>query len=119
MQIKIHEAYRKVVALADTDLIGKTFEEGIKQIKINPFFFEGKEKSKSFSEFLSFYEEGGKGIYQESGFVIEILIKKFGKEKLIKLLKELKNTTNKQEFDEKFKEVYEIIPNYEFFNRLL
>ena len=46
MHIKIHEAYRKVVAVADTDLIGKTFEEGIRQIEINPNFFEGEEKSK-------------------------------------------------------------------------
>jgi len=46
MYIKIHEAYRKIVALVDSDLIGKTFEEGIKQIKINPHFFQGEEKTK-------------------------------------------------------------------------
>ena len=46
MQIKIHEAYRKVVALCDSDLIGKTFSEGNKQIDIQPNFFKGDEKSK-------------------------------------------------------------------------
>jgi hypothetical protein len=46
MHIKIHEAYRTIVALVDSDLIGKTFEEGIKQIKVNPHFFEGEQKEK-------------------------------------------------------------------------
>ncbi len=46
MQIKIHNSYRTIVALADTDLIGKTFEEGIKQIEIKSGFFQGEEKSK-------------------------------------------------------------------------
>jgi uncharacterized protein len=46
MQIKKHTAYRTIVALCDTDLIGKTFEEGIKQIKIHENFFKGEEKNK-------------------------------------------------------------------------
>lgn len=46
MQIKIHEAYRTIVALCDSDLIGKTFEEGIRQIEIRPNFFQGEEKNK-------------------------------------------------------------------------
>ena len=46
MYIKIHEAYRTIVALADADIIGKTFEEGIKQIEIRPSFFEGDKKTK-------------------------------------------------------------------------
>jgi hypothetical protein len=46
MQIKIHESYRKIVAVADTDLIGKTFFEGIRQIEVKPNFFKGDEKNK-------------------------------------------------------------------------
>jgi hypothetical protein len=46
MKLKIHEAYRKIVALADSDLIGKTFEEGIKQIEVRPNFFNGEEIEK-------------------------------------------------------------------------
>ena len=46
MMIKIHNSYRTIVALADTDLIGKTFEEGIRQIEIKPGFFQGEEKNK-------------------------------------------------------------------------
>jgi len=46
MQIKIHESYRKIVALCDSDLIGKTLEQDIRQIEIKPGFFEGEEKPK-------------------------------------------------------------------------
>lgn len=46
MQIKIHKSYRKIIALCDTELIGKTFSEGIKQIEIRPNFFQGEEKDK-------------------------------------------------------------------------
>jgi len=46
MQIKIHEGYRKTVALADSNLIGKTFEQDIMQITIKEGFFKGEEKDK-------------------------------------------------------------------------
>jgi len=47
MQLKIHESYRIIVALVDSNLIGKTFEEGIKKIEIKPSFFQGEEKNKA------------------------------------------------------------------------
>lgn len=47
MQLKIHQAYRTIIALADTNLIGKTFTQGIKQIEVKPNFFKGEEKTKS------------------------------------------------------------------------
>jgi len=46
MQIKIHNSYRKVVAVADSNLIGKTFSEDIREIKIHENFFLGEEKTK-------------------------------------------------------------------------
>ena len=46
MQIKIHEGYRKTIALADTNLIGKSFSENIMEIKIRENFFKGEEKNK-------------------------------------------------------------------------
>ena len=46
MQIKIQEAYRTIVALCDSDLLGKKFVEGIRQIEVNPNFFKGEEKNK-------------------------------------------------------------------------
>lgn len=46
MFVKIHNAYRRVVALCDSELIGKTFTENIKQIKVTENFFKGEEKNK-------------------------------------------------------------------------
>ncbi len=46
MLIKIHEGYRKTIALVDKDLIGKTFGEDIKEIEIKENFFKGEEKTK-------------------------------------------------------------------------
>lgn len=46
MFIKIHSSYRKVVAIADSDLIGKKFEEGKKQLDVRENFYKGKEVSK-------------------------------------------------------------------------
>jgi len=43
MQLKIHESYRNIVSLADTDLIGKVFEEDIRQINVKEEFFKGEE----------------------------------------------------------------------------
>ena len=45
MLVKIHSTYRNVVAICDEDLVGKTFEEGHRQIFVNPNFFKGEEKS--------------------------------------------------------------------------
>lgn len=55
MLIKIHESYRKIVAVCDSDLVGKTFTEGIKQIKVRENFFKGQEKNKQ--EILKILEE--------------------------------------------------------------
>ena len=46
MYIKIHPAYRTIVALCDRDLLGKIFEEGIKQINVKEQFYKGEEKDR-------------------------------------------------------------------------
>ena len=43
MYIKIHESYRKVVALCDSELIGKKFEEGKMQLDVRENFYKGEE----------------------------------------------------------------------------
>ena len=43
MHIKIHESYRKVVALCDDELIGKKFEEGKMQLDVRENFYKGEE----------------------------------------------------------------------------
>lgn len=39
--IKIYEAYRRIVAVCDSDLIGKKIEEGNFQLDINEKFYKG------------------------------------------------------------------------------
>ena len=66
-----------------------------------------------FGNFLSFYENGGKDIYYESGFAVELLVKKYGKKKLLKLI------LNKDGFSKLFKKIYGFSSNYKEFNAFL
>ena len=45
MLVKIHSSYRVIVAICDTNLLEKTFEEGEKRIIIGKNFYGGEEKS--------------------------------------------------------------------------
>jgi hypothetical protein len=49
MFVKIHKSYRNVVAVCDSNLLGKTFsekfEKGTKQLDIRESFYKGEEKS--------------------------------------------------------------------------
>jgi uncharacterized protein len=44
--IKIHENYRKIIAVCDQGLLGKKFEEGKLQLEVNEKFYGGKEYEK-------------------------------------------------------------------------
>ena len=46
MYIKIHKSYRLVVAIADSDLIGKEFEEGGKALNVTENFYKGEKLTK-------------------------------------------------------------------------
>jgi len=43
MQIKIHRTYRDIVAICDTELLGKYFDEGKFQLDIKESFYRGEE----------------------------------------------------------------------------
>jgi uncharacterized protein len=45
MLVKIHKSYRDVVAICDSELLGKKFEESGKQIDLTSGFFNGEEMS--------------------------------------------------------------------------
>ncbi len=47
MLVKIHKSYRTLVAICDSEIIGKKFEEGIMQIDLTGEFFKGDKKSES------------------------------------------------------------------------
>lgn len=56
MLVKIHSSYRNVIAICDSNLIGKTFEEGKRAITVNPHFFQGEEKNEQ--DIAQIMEEG-------------------------------------------------------------
>lgn len=78
-----------------------------------------KPKPKEFKNFLSFYEHSGPGVYAESGFVIEALVKKFGKDKLLELIRSLQNISTEIQFNKIFKKVYKFSIGYKLMNDLI
>jgi len=54
MFVKIHKSYRTVVAVCDSELVGKKFEEGIKQLDVRKNFYKGEEKS--FDELVELFK---------------------------------------------------------------
>jgi len=57
MLIKIHKSYRNVIAICDSNLLGKKFEQGKMQIEVNEFF-NGEEKNEK--EILAIIEDASK-----------------------------------------------------------
>ncbi len=45
MFFKIHNSYREVIAICDSELIGKYFEEGKFQLDVKESFYKGQEVS--------------------------------------------------------------------------
>ncbi|MFA5942101.1 MAG: hypothetical protein WC798_00295 [Candidatus Paceibacterota bacterium] len=81
-----------------------------------------KKKPASFSSFLEFFDTGGAGVYKESGFAVEALVKAFGKEKILDLLRNIKKSggnPTKDKFNALFKAVYGFEPTYDAFNNLI
>tara|TARA_Y100000310_G_C20402991_1_gene678302 strand:- start:151 stop:456 length:306 start_codon:yes stop_codon:yes gene_type:complete len=65
MLVKIHKSYRNVVAICDSDLIGKKFEEKDLQLDLTTEFFKGDETSES--EVLEIIESA---VLEDSSFNI-------------------------------------------------
>lgn len=78
-----------------------------------------REKIEEFSDFYESYEKDLGNVYQESGFAVELLVKKFSKKKLLKLIKESSKTKSKKDFSVLFKTIYNFDLNAENFNDLL
>lgn len=46
MQVKIQQSYRDIVAISDSNLLGKRFEQDNLQLDIKESFYKGEEKTK-------------------------------------------------------------------------
>lgn len=73
-------------------------------------------KPTDFKKFLEFHNNGGEGVYAESGFFVQALVEKFGKQKLLDLAKELKNKKTKEEFGQFFSKEYGFDLSYDEVN---
>lgn len=75
-------------------------------------------KPEKFSTFLNFEKTGSRGVYRESGFVVDVLIKKFGKKKLLNLIKRSKDSKNSADFKKLFSKIYKFNLSYKNINNL-
>jgi hypothetical protein len=58
MLVKIHEAYRKIIAICDSELLGKKLEQDNLQLDVKEGFYKGKELKEQ--QVLEIIEEGKK-----------------------------------------------------------
>jgi len=79
-----------------------------------------KEPIKKFEKLLDCYASHDRPAYYEGGFVVELLIERYGKEKLLELLKAIKREKpDESGFARLFEKVYGIELSYEKLNDLL
>jgi len=76
---------------------------------------ELKKRPKKLESFLDFYDKCNRVVYTESGFAVEFLVEKYGKEKMLKLIKSLKNIDSEDDFERKFKAIYGFKLDYKNF----
>lgn len=75
-------------------------------------------KPEKFSKFLEFYAKGGQDVYLESGFAVKFLVKEHGQDKLIGLLKRVRETDSEKAFSKLFRDVYGFNLEYDNFKVL-
>jgi hypothetical protein len=71
---------------------------------------------KQFEKFLDSDQEGKPGLYEETGYAVQLLVNKFGKDKLLELIKNLSSCKTSEAFNQKFEEIYSFAPTIENFN---
>lgn len=77
---------------------------------------ENYDRPKKFDGFL---DENENKIFQESGYVIKLIIDNFGKEKLFELLKNQSNLSESEELNSLFEKIFGAKLGYSFFNKLI
>ncbi|MBU1127127.1 MAG: hypothetical protein ABIH88_01280 [Patescibacteria group bacterium] len=70
-----------------------------------------------FQSFIQSNDENKKAAYEEGGFFIEFLVKKYGKRKILDLIKSLPKMKSKTSFEEEFKKLYGYELTYKNINK--
>ncbi|MFA5406452.1 MAG: hypothetical protein WC307_03805 [Candidatus Nanoarchaeia archaeon] len=79
---------------------------------------EPHKKPIKFNNFINYYSKHDAGVYLESGFVVETLVKFGGKSRLLRLIKGLSNARTKKLFETLFETVYGFKLNYKTINEV-
>ncbi|MDD2786226.1 MAG: hypothetical protein PHS79_05075 [Patescibacteria group bacterium] len=102
-------------------LISKSAQKPVWLLEGIAIFLSGqldfKTKPEQYLKFIDFYESGGAEVYSEAGFVVEFLVEKHGKEKILELLKRASESDSKDAFAHLFKSIYDFELSYNNFNR--
>ncbi len=102
-----------------TDKIFNNIQKPIWLLEGIALFLDGRndydKKPKKFSSFIKYYNKFDSGVYKESGYAVEFLVKSYGKRKLIKLLKESSKLNSNKSFARLFKNIYGFELNYKNF----
>ena len=78
-----------------------------------------KHRPKEFKNFLQYYSTEDENVYSEAGFVVEGLIKKYGKEKVVGFLKVLPNVNSEDDFKKEFHKYFGLVLGYKALQVLL
>jgi len=92
------------------------WNEGISTYLSGQLLF--KKRPEKFIGFLDSNRENPRPAYNEGGFVIELLVEKFGKDKLIEMLTYLRDSSPTTTFKDDFNAVYGFELSYEKINEL-
>jgi hypothetical protein len=93
------------------------FQEGVSYLAAKQTNFSNV--GNKFAIFLDQYSNWDGKAYHESGAAIVLLSKKYGRKKLIDLIKSLPRVKSQKDFNAEFKKIYGENPTYTFFNKLL
>lgn len=77
-----------------------------------------KQRPKKFKNFLKYYSYSSEEVYTEAGFVVEGLINKYGKDRVVSFLKRLCDVDSENSFKKEFEEYFGIELGYRNVNRL-
>lgn len=77
-----------------------------------------RKRPKKLISFLEYYDTVGRALYDEAGFAVETLVKKYGKDKLFELIRELKTVKSQRQFNTAFKKIYGFRLNYAVINAI-
>lgn len=100
-----------------TNVVASGCQKPVWLIEGISIYLSGQNKFKKtpqvFNTFIEFYNKGGAGVYAESGFVVELLVKKYGKDRLIELLRRASEAKSQKEFADLFRSIYKLDLSYE------